>query len=267
MVTMPLFKQLWSELSHAASELGSSLKTDLSHAGGMLQDEARDTSTALSEAIAARCIDLDDAVDDIHRAQDTAVHDVLTRQHRVDTGAYARRARAVLARLSAQRPAKAPVSVVVLHWSLLNALVLYSDRIYLTTALMDALPDDAALAFVLGHELTHIDLGHNRLDGGHTVRLPPLPPMLPLKLSLGLLTRTWMRPDMEREADAGGQALSVAAGYRADGFEAVFDMLAAQTDAVVEPEDSQWDEFWRQKASGYPTIAERRRLLAAHPAR
>jgi len=190
------------------------------------------------------------------------VHQILTSAYQIDRGVFAHRAERVLARLHQARADRPPVELVVLHWGEPNAMVLFSHRIYLSTALLDALPDDDALAFVLGHEITHIDQGDIRVDG--TLRLPPLPPMLPLRLSLGMLARTWMRPEMERGADAGGQALAVAAGYRSDGFEQVFDVLSTHATEGLEADPSQWSEFWRQKASGYPSLAERRTLLQAH---
>lgn len=263
---MSIFKQLLADLSEAASEITTTLTTDLSEARDMTRAELSESSEAVSEAIGAALLAQRDGwdaeVSGHHAGIDEAVHAALIAQMPPQSGAALARVRRVLARLQEGRPGAARVAAVVLSWDQPNAMVLFSHRIYVATALLDALPDDDALAFVLAHELTHIDRGDIRLDS-QLSRLPPLPPMLPLRYTLGMLTRIWMRPDMERAADAGGQALVVAAGYRADSFEDVFDLFAAQEGVVTEPDSSEWVEFWRQKTVGYPSIAERRALLRA----
>ena len=174
-----------------------------------------------------------------------------------------------MARLQQARPEEPPIALVVLRWEEPNAMVLFAHRIYISTAILDALTDDDALAFVLAHEIAHIDLGHIRMDRELTARLPPLPPMLPLRMGVGLLARAWMRPEMESEADARGQVLAVSAGSRRDGFEAVFDVLKAHAmesgmAAHIEADPSRWSEYWRQKTTGYPAIEERRSQLRAN---
>ena len=264
---MSLFKQLLTDLSDAASELSTTLTTDLSEARNMTRAELSSSSEAVSAAIGAALLtqrdDWDAEIASHHSSIDEAVHAALIAKMPPQYGAAHARVRRVLDRLQKARPAQPRVSAVVLRWNEPNAMVLFSHRVYVATALLDALTDDDALAFVLAHELTHIDRGDIRFDGQLRAHLPPLPPLLPLRYTLGMLTRIWMRPDMERAADVGGQALVVAAGYRADSFEAVFDLLEAQEGAVAEPDPSEWAEFWRQKTIGYPAISERRALLRA----
>ena len=163
--------------------------------------------------------------------------------------------------------------MTVLQWEEVVGLVIFSDHIYLSTGLLDALPEDDALAFVIAHEVTHIDLGHNQLK--LRAGIPSLPPVLPLRLSLSLLARAWMRPELEKDADLGGLALAQAAGYRPEAFHAVFDVftevaLEKNMAEHVSRDLSDWEEFWQQKATGYPSIEERRARLsaacsAAHP--
>ncbi len=264
---MSIFKQLLTDLSEAASEITTTLTADLSEARDMTSAELSESSEAVSEALGEALLAQRDGwaseVSDHHVGIDDAVHAALIAQMPPQSGAALARVRRVLARLQEGRSEQPRVTAIVLKWDQPNAMVLFSHRVYVATALLDALPDDDALAFVLAHELTHIDRGDIRLDSLLSSRLPPLPPMLPLRYTLGMLTRIWMRPDMERAADTGGQALAVAVGYRVDGFETVFDLFAAQEGVVTEPDSSEWIEFWRQKTVGYPSIAERRALLRA----
>lgn len=215
----------------------------------------------LRAAFAATTARWDRDVDELHAALDDNVRQALLSAHPTTDSA---RARAILDRLQDGRPGKPPLSVTVLVWEELVGMVAFSDHIYLSTGLQDALPEDAALAFVLAHEIAHIDLGHCRLD--HP-RLPPLP-LLPLRVGLGLATRAWMRPELELDADRTGHDLVRAVGYRADAFHEVFDVLSAAAidkdmAALVSRDLSEWDEFWIQKATGYPTLQARRERLSA----
>lgn len=179
------------------------------------------------------------------------------------------RAEAVLSRLQTARSADAPpVSVLVLIDSDPLAFVGFGTTIYLTTGMLERLPSDDALAFVLAHEVTHIDKGDNRIVATLAANLPVLPETLPLQKGLGLLVRTWMSPQRELAADRGGLLLATHAGYAPEGFEAVFDALAEaaiekQLGVLVERDLGRWGEFWAQKLTGYPTIRERQSRLRA----
>ncbi|MFT5683797.1 MAG: Zn-dependent protease with chaperone function, partial [Myxococcota bacterium] len=154
---MSLFKQLLTDLKDAAEEISTTLAADLSDARSVVGGEVGEAAEEINAALLARQGGWDTEITDHHQSLDAAVHEALVSKLTPQAGAALVRVEGVLARLQQARPDQPPVSAVVLKWDAPNAMVLFSHRVYVSTALLDALPSDDALAFVLGHELTHID--------------------------------------------------------------------------------------------------------------
>jgi beta-barrel assembly-enhancing protease len=139
-----------------------------------------------------------------------------------------------------------------------NAFALSNGSIYLTTGLIAALSDEAELAGVLGHELTHYTNSHVvrglreeqhkqfALQSAHVLLEIALAavaahnhvtmiPMAEQSIPPGPTLELWMRAsvtgyprDLEREADFGGVHRAVLAGFDSGGAIAALSRLAAQ---------------------------------------
>lgn len=110
----------------------------------------------------------------------------------IDTGPLADRARAIARRLNAVRAGR-PKEPVVLWTAPHAAVTRRGPWIYVARSFVDRLSDDA-LAFVMGHEMAHHDLGH-------------------LALTAVAAARMGHSQRMERMADAHGLALAHRAGF------------------------------------------------------
>ena len=99
--TMSLFKQLLTDLSDAASELSTTLTTDLSEARDMTRAELSSSSEAVSAAIGAALltqrVDWDAEITSHHSSIDEAVHAALVAKMPPQYGAARARVRRVLA--------------------------------------------------------------------------------------------------------------------------------------------------------------------------
>lgn len=111
------------------------------------------------------------------------------------------RARRVTERLQAALPEHERFETLVIHADQANAFTGPGRTIFITHRLLDQLPDEAAAAFVIAHELAHHHLGH----------LP------------GRFARTWpmfapppVSHERERHADLHAIELCMGAGYAAE---------------------------------------------------
>ena len=177
-----------------------------------------------------------------------------------------------------------PIRVRVLKGPWPNAFVLPNGSAYVTTALLDVLGNEAQLACVIGHEMTHLS-GHHAVDelraqrarlawtsvlavivgaagayygGGQVGSL-----LANLTADAGelwtLSAVSGYSRDHEREADRRGFERLVSAGYDSAQAPAVFELLLAQTpDAASAP---------RPYFASHPKLEERatsmRELLAS----
>jgi beta-barrel assembly-enhancing protease len=123
-------------------------------------------------------------------------------------------------RLAVQAKRKLPFRFhVVPNADLINAFGLPGGQVFIGKGLLDQLTSEDELAFILGHEIEHIDHYHavervqieaqfNRLDLEEFAALAQLP--------VSLLQDGYSK-DEEFEADREGLRLAVAAGYSAQG--------------------------------------------------
>jgi Zn-dependent protease with chaperone function len=168
----------------------------------------------------------------------------LVRGSYVDLGAQADRARAVAARLNAIR--KGPPKQPLLLWTTgYLAVTRRGPWVYVSHGFASRLTDDA-LAFVIGHEMAHHDLGH----------------LSTMYIAAGALGN-WQR--IELAADRHGLELAVRAGFSRA---AALDALDPHWDDE-EPADPFADfppalaEYLNRFRRSHPPVAERRKALAA----
>jgi len=111
-----------------------------------------------------------------------------------------------------------------------NAFALPGGQVYVTTGMLEFLQSEAELAFVLGHEIAHVDQRHaierlmtqlamERIGLGDVGRLADLPLAL---------VRGGYRKYQELEADTVGLRLGTAAGYEPTAAVTPFRRLEAQ---------------------------------------
>jgi hypothetical protein len=187
-------------------------------------------------------------------------HEQLTASFDIDTGWAHDRAAAAAARLQAVR-AGPPFEVVVLFASGLQAFTLPGTRIYLTRDLLEELPGEGALAFVIGHELAHHDLGHLSVDPRLASALAHLPRAADAAQVVRRALLAWARPEWELAADAESARLVCAAGYTLDDCLAALDTLerwARQHHPERATEDDGTFGGWlRQRSTGYHSLQDR----------
>lgn len=195
-------------------------------------------------------------------------HEQLTDEFVVDATWAQERAEAVTARLNAVRSGP-PLETFVLWASGLQAFTLPGHRLYLTRELMEQLPGEGAVAFVIGHEMAHHDLGHLSVDPAVAHRLPDVPLALDVALVAKHALMVWARPEWELQADAEGARLARAAGWALDDCLAALDTLERwaldhhRVDAVfgAEPDEGPLAEWLRQRRTGYLSLRDRREAL------
>lgn len=117
--------------------------------------------------------------------------------------------------------------------------------------LLDAVDNEAALVGIVGHELSHVDRGHQLL---------PIKRMKLIKKSFGsqdltqflsgqsTMTKLWarpFRPEDERDADRDGVAWSYAAGYDPRELAKLFQKLEKKSSQPAKGGDAPWATFFR----------------------
>jgi hypothetical protein len=148
---------------------------------------------------------------DAHEVESGAfLHRVLMEAYGAERQAWALdRVARVSQRLQGSRPPESRVPVEILWIPECNA---FTDGhcVYVSRRLLERCRDDETLAFFVGHEIAHIDLGHFDHAG---------------PFWLWLMQRAAVRPQMERDADRQGLNLCLAAGYPVEGCLKAFDLL------------------------------------------
>jgi Zn-dependent protease with chaperone function len=185
----------------------------------------------------------------------------------------------IAARLQSARPQAERREVIVVGLSDVTAFTVPGRYIYVTGRLIENCPGEAALAFVIGHELAHHDLDHMqyfprwfRDVGAHWVNEI-------IFLAVHGVQRMFFSPERESAADRHGLDLCRNAGYEAADCLQLFDQLESRlldlgdVAGVYGPQESE-DELlpnvplitklrvWAwQRTRGYLPVRDRRRAL------
>jgi len=193
------------------------------------------------------------------------------------------RIRRVEARLQAGRPQTNRLKVEIPWWEEPTAFTGPGQYIYFSRRLYEVCATDEQVAFVVGHEIAHHDLGHVALFHGWTDKIIRLPGAALFALFFHGLERLLYNPQKECAADRHGLDLCVSAGYDGGRCLELFDILEERAlyigdlDMVYGPDvdsDEELDEnagwttkaqIWAwQKKRGYLPIRDRRQMLKKH---
>ena len=149
----------------------------------------------------------------------------------------------------------------------INAFSLPGGYVYVTRGLLSNLTSEADLAFVLGHEVSHVDQEHDLEMLIKQVRLEAKAMTFLKEQGAGVIGKSLFdnpkffaravqildsikkgkaNPEQERVADAKGLEIAMASGYDPRGAERVLDLLATQP-----------------TRPGYDTPAQRKQALAS----
>ncbi|MBL0217373.1 MAG: M48 family metalloprotease [Myxococcales bacterium] len=161
------------------------------------------------------------------------------------------RARRVTDRLQGKLPEHDRFETIVIRSDDHNAFTAPGRTIYLSRRLLDSLPDDAAAAFVVAHELAHHHLGHvsGRYAGG------------------AMFDEPIAAHEHELHADLHAIELCLAAGYEPERCIVALQMLdailldAGDLEAVLGAEHDREGEITRR---GYLPVRERIARVQAH---
>ena len=193
---------------------------------------------------------------------DKAERDVQTSPLLVRDPALNDYVRSIVCKLASTRCAGFRIYIVEIPMA--NAYAMPNGAIVVWTGLLLRMQNEAQLAFVLGHEMTHYFRRHSLerfesiRDTMNTVAFTELAGLfaLPIELVAGGALVSYTR-DQEREADAGGFDLATAAGYDPAQAAAVWKLMAAEDKA--DPNRPGGGIFGRD----HPSSDERLATLAA----
>ncbi len=193
------------------------------------------------------------------------------------------RIRRVEARLQAGRPKSECLKAEIPWWQEATAFTAPGQYIYFSRRLYELCKTDEHVAFVLGHEIAHHDLGHVALFHGWTDKIIRVPGVAFFTLFIHGLERLLYNPQKECAADRHGLDLCVSAGYDGGRCLELFDILEERAltlgdfDIVYGPDvqsDNELDENagWKTKAQiwawqkqrGYLPIRDRRQMCRKH---
>src|SRR3990170_3267566 len=112
----------------------------------------------------------------------------------------------------------------------LNAFAMPNGHVYVHTGLLARLDDEAQLAMILGHEMTHVTHRHALKFNRDATNKQILYTILSVAASIGvaLAAINGYGRDLEREADAEGMKRLVRAGYDPKEAAKVFELLRSE---------------------------------------
>ncbi len=178
--------------------------------------------------------------------------------HDPDLNAYVR---SVLCKVAGARCGSLRVYIVKIPY--FNAYAMPNGAVVIWTGLLLRVENEAQLAMVMGHEMTHFFNQHglknyeSRRDTANVMAFVALGGIyaLPILAIAGGMLQSYSR-DQEREADSGGFDLATAAGYDPTQAGAIWSFMAAEDKA--EPEHSRFSLF----GSTHPANEERLATLS-----
>lgn len=190
--------------------------------------------------------------------------------------------------LNTERYPIQPIEPVILQMPQPTAFVVPGRYLYISRALLQTNICEEAVAFVMGHEMAHHDLGHTAFLSTVSTSLRNLPGGMLLINALRAREKLLNSPEWEQAADRYGLELCIAVGY--DGLQAlqIFDVLEAyalkhgDVVGVFGPEESVDDllhtlppgklrnwlsqtRTWaEQRSRGYPPLRNRKETLLGY---
>lgn len=193
------------------------------------------------------------------------------------------RVRRVEERLQADRTCADRLAVEVPWLEEATAFTAPGRYIYFSRRLFELCATDEQVAFVIGHEIAHHDLGHVNLFHSWAPAIARLPGASLFALFFYALEKRLYGPEKECDADRHGMDLCLAAGYSGARCLELFDILeqlalyVGDDDIVYGPDEKSDDELdenatWTTKAQiwmwqrrrGYLPIRDRRQMLRKH---
>jgi hypothetical protein len=193
------------------------------------------------------------------------------------------RAHRVEERLQAGRALGERLTVEIPWMEEMTAFTAPGRYIYFTRRLYEVCSTDEQVAFVVGHEIAHHDLGHVALFHGWANAVTRLPGAMLFAVFFHALECRLYGPEKECQADRRGMDLCLAAGYSGERCLELMDILEHRALDVGDEEsihgpdaesDNELDEnaTWKTKAQiwawqrkhGYLPIRDRRQMLRKH---
>jgi predicted Zn-dependent protease len=211
------------------------------------------------------------------------IHAELMRSFGMETEAWAtERLDRVMSRLNAARSGRSPLTAHVLWIRNFTAFTTPAPRVYVGRMLLERLPTDEAVAFVLAHEAAHHDCGHLDLFAGWLEMMPRGKTAVIAASVFRHLEHRLYGAEREAEADKYALDLCLRAKYDGDKCIQAFEVLEqgaldrGDVDGVFGPENlldptdpgqggtafaiQKW--IWT-RAQRYLPLRERRELASA----
>ncbi|MEQ1830328.1 MAG: M48 family metallopeptidase, partial [Pirellula sp.] len=139
-----------------------------------------------------------------------------------------------------------------------NELAAYSipgGRLVFSTGMIESLPSEAALVGVIGHELSHLDRGHQLLGLRQSKQVAK-----PLDMKEGMLWMATvakpMRPEFESVADSDAIRWMIQAGYDARALAKVLEQWDQQQNQTAP-----WTNFIPSFARSHPDSGKRAKVM------
>lgn len=166
--------------------------------------------------------------DDETRTFGEIIHSLIQEETVVETSGWAVDIVSAAANsLQSARPGKDGFQIVVYWASIVNAFTLPGNHIFFSRRLLERCRDEAMVAFVIAHEISHHDLGHldllpSWMEGISHIRGGEL-----LGCLAHAIERRLYGPELECDADRNALQLCHQAGYDIEKCLEFFDILEA----------------------------------------